>query len=110
VATLRVVGIEASENEFPATNTPDYALYPTRAFARIVNPKTFVVGGYLVRLRHGAAGLPRFQAQAQALGAVGSDEDGTASAVESSIRPRPWDGGSWPAWPRWPEASSWPRP
>jgi FtsX-like permease family len=87
--TLRVVGIEASENEFPATSNAGYSLYSTRAFARIVNPKTFVVPGYLVRLRNGAGGLPRFQAQAQALGAaVGADEDGTTSAVESSIRPQ----------------------
>jgi hypothetical protein len=87
--TVRVVGIEASENEFPATSTPGYSLYPTQAFARIVNPETFAVPGYLVRLRNGAGGLPRFQAQAQALGAaVGADEDGTTSAVESSIRPQ----------------------
>jgi FtsX-like permease family len=87
--TLRVVGLEVSENEFPATNALGYSIYPSRAFARIVNPKTFVVPGYLVRLRNGAGGLPRFQAQAQALGAVvGADEDGTTSAVESSIRPQ----------------------
>jgi hypothetical protein len=89
VITVRVVGIEASENEFPSTGTPGYSLYTTQAFARIVNPETFVVPGYLIRLRDGAAGLPRFQAQEQALGAVvGADEDGTTSAVESSIRPQ----------------------
>jgi ABC-type lipoprotein release transport system permease subunit len=89
VFAVRVVGIEAAEIEFPATNIPAYDLYTTRAFARIVNPHTLAVPAYFVRLRRGAAGLPRFQARAQALGALAVDDlDTEATAIESSIHPQ----------------------
>jgi len=86
---VRVVGIEAAEIEFPATNIPAYGLYTTRAFARIVNPHTVALPAYFVRLHHGAAGLPRFQARAQALGALAVDDlDTEATAIDSSIHPQ----------------------
>jgi FtsX-like permease family len=87
--TLRVVGIEAADGEFPGTGSPDHNVYTTQAFARTVNPRTVILAGYLVRLRHGAADLPRFQNQAQALGAVGLlDLDAQTTAVTSSIYPQ----------------------
>jgi FtsX-like permease family len=86
---FRVVGIEASENEFPAANSTNYNLYTTKAFTRSVNKKTVFFHADLVRLRHGAADLPRFQAQARQAGAPGiTDLDTNAAAVISSIRPQ----------------------
>jgi hypothetical protein len=87
--TLRVVGIEAADGEFAGTGSPDHDVYTTQAFARTVNPRTMILAGYLVRLRHGPAGLPRFQKVAQAIGAVGLlDLDAQTTAVASSIRPQ----------------------
>jgi ABC-type lipoprotein release transport system permease subunit len=89
VFAVRVVGIEAAEIEFPATNIPAYDLYTTRAFARIVNPGTVALPAYFVRLRRGAAGLPRFQGPARALGALAVDDlDTQATAIDSSIHPQ----------------------
>jgi hypothetical protein len=90
---FHVVGIAATEDEFPAGTTPSYALFTTDAFARNVLPGTAVQYRYFVRVRHGAAGLPRFDASAKSLklgtGTVGaSSEDGQAAAVEASIRPQ----------------------
>jgi ABC-type lipoprotein release transport system permease subunit len=86
---LRVVGIEAADGEFPGTGPPDHNVYITQAFARTVNRQTVILAGYLVRLRHGAADLPRFQARARALGAVALlDLDAQTGAVVSSIRPQ----------------------
>ena len=87
--TLRVVGIEAADGEFAGTGSPDHNVYTTQAFARTVNPRTMILAGYLVRLRHGPADLPRFQNVAQAIGAVGLlDLDAQTTAVASSIRPQ----------------------
>src|SRR6202034_4874537 len=58
--TLHVVGIEATEIEFPSGSTPTYLLYATQAFARTVIPRTAITYDYFVRLRDGAAGIPRF--------------------------------------------------
>ena len=87
--TLRVVGIEAADGEFPGTGPPDHNVYTTQAFARTVNPRTMVLAGYLVRLRHGPADLTGFQNQARALGAVALlDLDAQTTAVASSIHPQ----------------------
>jgi hypothetical protein len=87
--TLRVVGIEAADGEFAGTGSPDHNVYTTQAFARTVNPRTMILAGYLLRLRHGPADLPRFQNVAQAIGAVGLlDLDAQTTAVASSIRPQ----------------------
>jgi hypothetical protein len=86
---LRVVGIEAAESEFPSGGTPTYDLYTTPAFARTIIPKTAFSFAYLVRLRHGGADLPRFEAQVQPLNLLGeADYDGAASSVEASIHPQ----------------------
>jgi hypothetical protein len=90
--SFRVVGFEASEYEFPSGGAPSYDLYATPAFAHTVVPRTGVSYVYLVRLRHGAADLPRFDAEASALSAAGvqgyQNEDNPATAVEASIHPQ----------------------
>jgi ABC-type lipoprotein release transport system permease subunit len=89
MVALRVVGIEAAQIEFPATSSPSYDLYTTRAFDRINNPKITVLDSYFVRLHHGAADLPRFEAQARKLGGLSlSDLDAQASAIDLSIHPQ----------------------
>ncbi|HTS96647.1 MAG TPA: FtsX-like permease family protein [Streptosporangiaceae bacterium] len=86
---LRVVGIEAAEPEFPFANAPGYDLYATQAFARMISPHAVLSAAYLVRVRHGPAGLPRFQTQARALGAEAvADMDTAAGAIGSSIGPQ----------------------
>jgi hypothetical protein len=86
---FRVVGTEATEDEFPATSSTDYSLYTTKAFIRSINDRTVFFHVDYVRLRHGAADLPRFQAQARQAGALGLiDLDTAAAAVTSSIRPQ----------------------
>jgi ABC-type antimicrobial peptide transport system permease subunit len=83
-----VVGIGASENEFPAANSTDYGLYTTRAFARATTGRTFAFHLDFVRLRHGAADLPRFQSEVHGADVGVIDLDATAAAVNSSIRPQ----------------------
>ena len=90
---LHVVGIEASESEFPAGMAPVYLLYTDRAFARAVLPHTGMQYQYYVRLQDGAAGITRFDQQAATLnlgsGTVGdSSEDGEAATIEASIHPQ----------------------
>jgi len=89
---LRVVGIEAREDEFPSGGTPTYDLYGTPAFARTVIPQTAFSYGYLVRLRNGVADLPRFDAQATALSGSGveytENEQELVASVEGSIHPQ----------------------
>jgi ABC-type antimicrobial peptide transport system permease subunit len=87
--SLRVVGIEASEIEFPFGNSPSYDLYTTSAFARTLNPQTVVLYADFVQLRHGAAGFSQFQTQAKALGGLSvTDIDNEAAGIEHSIRPQ----------------------
>jgi hypothetical protein len=89
---LRVVGIEATEDEFPSGGTPGYDLYATQAFARTVVPRTAFGYGYFVRLRHGVADLARFDAQASALSGSGveftQNEQEQVTSVEGSIHPQ----------------------
>jgi hypothetical protein len=59
---LHVVGIEATESEFPSGSAPSYDLFATPAFLRTMIPSTAVIYVYFVRLSHGTAGLPRFAA------------------------------------------------
>lgn len=89
--TLQVVGIEATEIEFPSGSTPTYLLYGTPALARTVFPKTAVTYDYFVRVRHGAAGIPRFASGVSTLnlGTGGySSEDSFAASVETAIHPQ----------------------
>ena len=88
-----MVGIEASEVEFPSGTTPVYLLYAGPGFARSVLPHTATQYQYYVRLRHGAASIPGFYEQANRLnlgmGTVGvSSEDGTAATIQASIHPQ----------------------
>ena len=87
--SLRVVGIEAAEIEFPAGQSPVYDLYVTGAFARSVMPRTANYPAYVVRLHHGTADYALFQAEAKALGVAGAPTLGTPAAlVESSVHPQ----------------------
>jgi hypothetical protein len=86
---LHVAGIEAAEAEFPGGATVTNDLYGTPALARSISGRTAQNPIYFVRLKGGAAGLPRFEADLQTLGAgiVGaSEEDTAASTITSSIR------------------------
>ena len=91
--TFLVVGIEASEFEFPSGTTPVYFLYADQAFARTVVPHTGMQYQYYVRLRDGVAGITRFDQQVETLnlgtGTVGaSSEDGEAATIQASIHPQ----------------------
>lgn len=89
---FHVVGIEATEFEFPSGTAPSYDIYTTSAFARTVIPRTPAAYVYLVSLRGGEAGLSRFNAAATSLRAAGleggQDEDGAAASVATSIHPQ----------------------
>ena len=87
--TLRVVGIEAAEAEFPFAATPSYAVYTTTAFARLHAGRTAGVAFSFVRLRGGAAAFPRFEAGARAAGAFSvSDADTAVGSIGTSIWPQ----------------------
>jgi len=86
--SFRVVGFEASEFEFPSGSTPSYDLYATPAFARTVLPRVAAGAVSFVRLRHGAADLPRFSQQVSARGADASPLDAEAASIEASIHPQ----------------------
>ena len=89
---FRVVGFEATESEFPSGGTPSYDLYTTPAFARTEKGRIGVSYAYLVRLRHGAADLSRFDTALSHLSSAGvggyQNEDTLAASVESSIHPQ----------------------
>ncbi len=87
---LHVVGIEASASEFPGdSGDPEKELYATSALTRALAGKTFHFSIYNVRLAHGAHDLPKFESDAQALGALGSaDQITPANSVASSIHPQ----------------------
>ena len=87
--TLHVVGIAAAEFEFPSGQAPEYDLFTTPAFARAVNHQTVLASVYLVRLRHGAADLPRFAAAVNPLHVLYvSNQDASTQAVAESIHPQ----------------------
>jgi ABC-type lipoprotein release transport system permease subunit len=86
---LRVVGIVAAESEFPSGGSPHYDLYSTPAFAEAVNHHAALLSLSYVRLRHGAAGLARFDGRLRTLRVYGTDDlDAAAAAVNASIRPQ----------------------
>ncbi len=88
--SLHVVGFSVSEFEFPTTSgPPSYDLYATSSFARKYDERAVVFNEYVFRLRHGAASLPRFQAQVRTLGGLsGTDLDAEASSIATSIEPQ----------------------
>jgi hypothetical protein len=91
-ADLHVVGVEATEFEFPSGVTPSYDLYATSAFAHSVLPRTPEFYVYLVKLQDGEAGLSDFNVAANSLRAAGlqgaQSQDAAAAAVAASIRPQ----------------------
>ena len=90
--SLRVVGIAATEFDFPSGETPSYELFATPAFARVVIPHTATGVEYAVRLRRGASDLARFDADVNALGRYGvegvGNNNGLAESVQASIYPQ----------------------
>jgi ABC-type lipoprotein release transport system permease subunit len=87
--SLRVVGIEAAEPEFPSGTVTNYDLFTTQAFDRAVGQGAASGTEYLVRLRHGAADLPRFGADINAMHPLFfQNEDANATAVAASIHPQ----------------------
>jgi FtsX-like permease family len=87
IVALRVVGIEASEVDFPAGSAPLDELLVTPAFRRTVMRHTANSIGYAIRLKGGASELPRFDAEVGALKAPAgvANEDGESRSVEASI-------------------------
>ncbi len=88
---FRVVGFEATELDFPSGATPGYLLWASAAFTREVLPRVGANYLYFVRLQHGAADLPRFNAAASALGSnfiFVQNEDAQVAAVEASVHPQ----------------------
>ena len=92
--TLRVVGLEAAENEFPSGQQPNYYLYTTPAFAATANSRALPFTIDYVRLRNGAASLPGFDAGIRHLEeqtrqqVINVHLAGGAAAVLASIRPQ----------------------
>jgi ABC-type lipoprotein release transport system permease subunit len=84
--TFHVVGIEAAEPEFPAGQGQEYDLYTTQAFARTYGRSMAAGTDYLIRLRHGAADLPQFGRQVNAIRTFSAQNlDAVATAVTGSI-------------------------
>jgi FtsX-like permease family len=87
--SLRVVGIEAAELEFPSGTNPFFDLYTTPAFDRSVVPETTSGPGYLVKLRNPMADGPKFKNEVKALGAQNiQNEDTPAQLIQGSIHPQ----------------------
>lgn len=80
--TLRVVGMEVSDFEFPSNATPAYDVYTTSAFARKYNPNAVIFDEYVFRLQPGTRNALRFQAAIKAANVAGTED---LSAITSSI-------------------------
>jgi hypothetical protein len=90
---FHVVGIEASEAEFPTGSGPTYDLWGTQGLARSMVPLTPPSYTYYVRLRHGPADINRFNNEASAAKSVpnykgASTLDAVAASVEASVHPQ----------------------
>jgi len=89
---FRVVGFDATEFDFPSGGPPSYLLLASASFARSVLPRTGAGYIYLVRLAHGAADLPRFEAATASLRVAGVEfvqsEDEQIASVETAIHPQ----------------------
>ena len=86
---LRVVGIVASEVEFPSGASPHYDLYATTAYAAAFSDRVALLWTYYVRLAHGDADLAGFDSRLRSPDVYGTyDLDEAADAVEASIRPQ----------------------
>jgi hypothetical protein len=87
--TLRVVGIEAAEFEFPSNTTPAYDLYTTSAFAKTYDANTVRFHEYAFRLRNGTRDILRFDAALNKSGVAGSEDvSAIASTIATSINPQ----------------------
>jgi hypothetical protein len=86
---LRVVGVVASESEFPSGGGPHYDLYATTAYAAAFSDRVALLWTYYVRLAHGDADLAGFDSRLRSPDVYGTyDLDEAADAVEASIRPQ----------------------
>jgi hypothetical protein len=85
---FRVVGLEASETEFPYGGAPNYILYGTPALTRKFPSKGGWAYVYYVRLRHGPADIPRLNAALSSRGAYVASLGSQVAAVEASIHPQ----------------------
>ncbi|HEY6472622.1 MAG TPA: FtsX-like permease family protein [Acidimicrobiales bacterium] len=87
--TLRVVGMEAAEFEFPSNSTPAYDVYTTTAFAKRYDPDAVMFDEYAIRLRHGPRDILRFEAALNKTGVAGSEDlAALASSISTSIDPQ----------------------
>lgn len=90
--TLRVVGIDAAETDFPSVGTPSYTVLVGPAFGNRYNQGTAVFSEYAVRLKRGAADYPAFSSAVTAM--IGSQAGGTAdlslsaTTVQDTIHPQ----------------------
>ena len=90
---FRVVGLEASEGEFPVGSGPTYDLWGTEALERTMVARTQPSYTYYVRLRRGAADINRFDQEAEAAKSVpgfngASSLDAVAASVDESVHPQ----------------------
>jgi ABC-type lipoprotein release transport system permease subunit len=88
---FRVVGIEASEGDFPSVGNVSYSLVSSPAFDRIYNPQIALFYGYTVRLRHGGADVPRFDQEviAPAIGGAGTTDTAQVKvSTQAAIHPQ----------------------
>jgi putative ABC transport system permease protein len=90
--TFQIVGIEASEGDFPDGQNPSYDLVVGPGFGRVFGSRVAESDVYFVRLRGGAAGLARFSADTTALNNVGllgyQSVDTANTAVQAAIEPQ----------------------
>jgi hypothetical protein len=88
---LTVVGIEADIIDFPS-GAPNFSLFVGPGFKRQFGPRTETASAVFVRLRGGAADVPRFSAEVLHLSgrnfAFTESIDTLDVAVEHSIRPQ----------------------
>jgi putative ABC transport system permease protein len=87
--TLRVVGMEITEFEFPSNSTPAYDVYTTPAFARKYDPGTVIFDEYAFKLRGGTRDILRFEAALRASGVAGSEDlSAIGTSIATSIDPQ----------------------
>jgi hypothetical protein len=86
--SFRVVGIDATQSDFPSVGAPSYEIIGTDAFARAVPPATGAFYAAAVRVRH-PSDLARFDQDAARLaqgGGTGNQE--TRATVTAAIHPQ----------------------
>jgi hypothetical protein len=90
--TLHVVGVVASPFDFPSGQAASFELYTSPAFTRTVIPHAATGFEYAIRLRGGAADLPRFNSEANGLEQKGvegvANTNGEVASIEASIHPQ----------------------